>query len=70
MGYVRHSKNVELREHTGACTGGPAKVQPHRTSDFYEMGLANDTVASSVWRQAQQLRAAWRRERYALLRGN
>lgn len=71
MGHVRHStkKITASKDAYARPVAGPAKVIPRRTADLVDLKpVRTESPEMDVWRQARQLRAEWRRERYARLR--
>jgi hypothetical protein len=72
MGHVRHSakKIVASKDAYARPVAGLAKLAPRRTADLVDLKPVRvESPEMDVWRQARQLRAEWRRERYARLRG-
>lgn len=73
MGHVRHSakKIIASKDAYARPVSGPAKLVPRQTADLVDLKPGRTASPDmDVWRQTRQLRAEWRRERYARLRGD
>lgn len=73
MGHVRHStkKIIPSRDAVAHPVSGLGKLIPRRTADLIDLKpVRTESPEMDVWRQARQLRAEWRRERYARLRSD
>ena len=46
-----------------------ARAKDRQVAEFYDLRPEGEVIEPDVFRQARQLRDAWRRERYSRLRG-